>query len=54
MLEDDKYNLHHLIEKELNNNDKMLKPDCSQKAGRELLVFYLQTKLNIVSILMTK
>ncbi|MBQ7127078.1 AAA family ATPase [bacterium] len=44
MLEDDKDNLHHLIEKELNNNDKMLKPDCSQKAGRELLVFYLQTK----------
>ncbi len=33
-----------LIEKELNSSDKILKPDCSSKSGRELLVFYLQTK----------
>lgn len=44
MLEDDKNGLSHLIEKELNSNDKMLKPDFSQKTGRELLAFYLQSK----------
>jgi len=33
-----------LIEKENNNTDKILKPDFSQKTGRELLAFYLQTK----------
>lgn len=44
MIEDDKDGLHHLIEKELKSNDKILKPDFSQKTGRELLVFYLQTK----------
>lgn len=36
--------IHNLIEKELNSNDKILKPDFSQKTGRELLAFYLQTK----------
>ena len=38
MLEDDKNGLSHLIEKEINSNDKILKPDFSQKtldfAGR--------------------
>jgi len=33
-----------LIEKELNSTDKILKPDFNSKTGRELLVFYLQTK----------
>lgn len=34
-----------LIEKENNNlSDKLLKPDFSQKTGRELLAFYLQSK----------
>ncbi len=33
-----------LIEKELNSADKILKPDFNSKTGRELLVFYLQTK----------
>ena len=33
-----------LIEKELNSSDKILKPDFTSKSGRELLVFYLQTK----------
>lgn len=43
-MEDDKDGLHHLIEKEINSSDKILKPDFSQKTGRELLAFYLQTK----------
>lgn len=33
-----------LIEKENNNTDKIYKPDFSQKTGRELLAFYLQSK----------
>lgn len=33
-----------LIEKELNSNDKIFKPDFNSKTGRELLAFYLQTK----------
>ena len=33
-----------LIEKEVNSTDKILKPDFNSKTGRELLVFYLQTK----------
>ena len=33
-----------LIEKELSSTDKILKPDFNSKSGRELLVFYLQTK----------
>ena len=36
--------MHLLIEKELNSEDKMLKPDFSSKTGRELLAFYLQAK----------
>lgn len=48
MIEDDKNGLSHLIEKELNSNDKILKPDFSQKTGRELLAFYLQSKFKQV------
>lgn len=48
MTEDDKNGFSHLIEKELNSNDKILKPDFSQKAGRELLAFYLQSKFKQV------
>ncbi len=33
-----------LIEKENNSPHKILKPDFSQKTGRELLAFFLQTK----------
>lgn len=33
-----------LIEKENNSIGKILKPDFNQKAGRELLAFYLQSK----------
>lgn len=33
-----------LIDKELNCQDKILKPDFNSKTGRELLAFYLQTK----------
>lgn len=33
-----------LIEKENSTTDKILKPDFSQKTGRELLAFYLQSK----------
>ena len=44
MIEDDNNGISHLIQKELNSNDKMLKPDFNQKTGRELLAFYLQSK----------
>ena len=40
--------IYNLIEKELNSNDKIFKPDFSQKTGRELLAFYLQTKFKQV------
>ncbi|MBO6087474.1 AAA family ATPase [bacterium] len=36
--------MHLLIEKEINSEDKMLKPDFNSKTGRELLAFYLQSK----------
>ena len=48
MTEDNKDGLSHLIEQELNSNDKILKPDFNQKAGRELLAFYLQSKFKQV------
>ena len=48
MFEDDKDGLSHLIERELNSNDKFLKPDFDQKTGRELLAFYLQSKFKQV------
>lgn len=37
--------IYPLLTKELASKDKLLKPDLSQKSGRELLAFYLQTKL---------
>lgn len=36
--------ISNLIDKEINSQDKIYKPDFSQKTGRELLAFYLQTK----------
>lgn len=36
--------ISRLISKEVNSQDKIYKPDFSQKTGRELLAFYLQTK----------
>lgn len=36
--------MHLLIEKELNSEDKIMKPDFNSKTGRELLAFYLQSK----------
>lgn len=36
--------IYNLIAKEVNSTDKIFKPDFSQKTGRELLAFYLQTK----------
>ncbi len=48
MNEDDKQGFSRLIEKELSSSDKILKPDCSQKTGRELLAFYLQSKFKQV------
>lgn len=33
-----------LLEKELNNDDKILKPDFSTKSGREILAVYLYSK----------
>ena len=38
----------HIIEKELNSDDKILKPDFNQKTGREFLAFYLQSKFKQV------
>ena len=37
--------IYPLLTNELTSKDKLLKPDLSQKSGRELLAFYLQTKL---------
>ena len=48
MFEDDKNGIYHLLEKELNSTDKILKPDFTQKTGRELLAFYLQSKFKQV------
>lgn len=46
--EDQNDGISNLIEKEINSNDKIFKPDFSQKTGRELLAFYLQTKFKQV------
>lgn len=43
-MNDDKEGLSNLINKELNATDKILKPDFTQKTGREFLAFYLQSK----------
>lgn len=48
MIEDDISGINHLIEKEISSQDKILKPDFTQKTGRELLVHYLQTKFKQV------
>ena len=48
MNEEDKIGIYHLIEQELNSDDKILKPDFNQKTGRELLAFYLQSKFKQV------
>ena len=48
MNEDDKVGFSHLIEKEINSVDKILKPDFNQKTGREFLAFYLQSKFRQV------
>jgi len=37
--------IYPLLANELTSKDKILKPDLSQKSGRELLAFYLQAKL---------
>ncbi len=37
--------IYPLLKNEINSKDKLLKPDLSQKSGRELLAFYLQAKL---------
>ncbi len=37
--------IYPLLTNELTSKDKLLKPDLSQKSGRELLAFYLQAKL---------
>ncbi len=37
--------IYPLLTKELSTKDKLFKPDLSQKSGRELLAFYIQTKL---------
>ena len=48
MNEEDITGISHLIEKELNSSDKILKPDFNQKTGREFLAFYLQSKFKQV------
>ena len=48
MNEDNNIGFSHLIEKELNSNDRILKPDFNQKTGREFLAFYLQSKFKQV------
>lgn len=48
MNEDDNKGFAHIIEKEVNSNDKILKPDFNSKTGREFLAFYLQSKFKQV------
>ena len=43
-IENNNDGIYNLIAKEVNSTDKIFKPDFSQKTGRELLAFYLQTK----------
>ena len=50
MNEEDITGFAHLIDKELNSSDKMLKPDFNQKTGRELLAFYLQSKFKQILV----
>lgn len=44
MIKDNGDGLSNLIEKELHSEQKIHKPDFSQKSGRELLAVYLQSK----------
>ena len=46
MIEDDRDGLHHLIESELDSDERISKPDFSKQDGRELLALYLQTKFS--------
>jgi len=48
MMEDNKYGLTHIIEEELNSDEKLSKPDFSKKSGRELLAHYLELKFKQV------
>lgn len=48
MNEDNEIGFAHLIQKELDSDDKILKPDFNQKTGREFLAFYLQSKFKQV------
>ena len=48
MIEDNNDGLSNLIKKEISSTDKIYKPDFSQKTGRELLAFYLQSKFKQV------
>ena len=43
-MNEDNKGFAHIIQKEVNSNDKILKPDFNQKTGREFLAFYLQSK----------
>ena len=54
MFKDINDGISHLIEQELHSTDKFLKPDFSQKTGRELLAFYLQSKFKQVLAYDTK
>ena len=40
--------IYDRIDKEINSEDKLYKPDFSKKPGRELLAYYLQSKLKQV------
>ena len=40
--------IHNLIDKEIHSQDKLYKPDFSQRTGRELLAYYLQSKFKQV------
>ena len=48
MNEENNLGFSHIIEKEVNSEDKILKPDFNQKTGREFLAFYLQSKFKQV------
>ena len=48
MNKDNNNGFSHIIEKEINSDDKILKPDFNQKSGREFLAFYLQSKFKQV------
>ena len=48
MNEENNVGFSHLIKKEINSEDKILKPDFNQKTGREFLAFYLQSKFRQV------